>query len=145
MLTTENKNIQVKKVTDPDSLKTVHAIRRDVFVDEQHCPADLEYANEDESTHFLATLDGEPAGACRWRKTDNGYKLERFAVLKKFRGMGVAGQMIQAVLNDLPADAGYIYLNSQVDAVPVYAKFNFVAEGPEFVEAGIRHFRMVKI
>jgi predicted GNAT family N-acyltransferase len=139
-------NIEVNKISDDaEKLKTVHAIRREVFVDEQHCPPELEYANEDESTHFLATVDGIPAGACRWRKTDNGYKLERFAVLKQFRGIGVARQMVQTVLNDLPADAGYVYLNSQIDAVPLYEKFNFVAEGPEFTEAGIRHFRMVKV
>ena len=136
--------LQSKKVTDPEELKTVFAIRREVFVDEQHCPPELEVEFDDESYHFLVTLDGEPAGACRWRKTDKGYKLERFAVLKKYRGKGVGQELVKAVLADLPPDAPYVYLHAQLDAVPLYEKFNFVKTGPQFEEAGIQHFKMVK-
>jgi predicted GNAT family N-acyltransferase len=139
-----SKKVEVNKVSDVDSLKIVHAIRYEVFVNGQNCPAELERANEDESIHFLAKIAGVPAGACRWRKTESGYKLERFAVLKDFRGMGVGQQMVKTVLGDLPNDAEYVYLNSQIDAVPLYEKFGFVKEGPEFTEAGIRHYKMVK-
>jgi hypothetical protein len=31
---------------------------------EQNCPPELEWEFEDESTHFLAKVDDEPAGAC---------------------------------------------------------------------------------
>lgn len=138
------KKIVVNKVSDQQRLDKVFAIRREVFVDEQNCPPELEWEHEDESTHFLATVNGEPAGASRWRKTPNGYKLERFAVLKKFRGQGVAHELVRTVLADLPADAGYVYLNAQIQAMGLYAKFGFVAEGPQFEEAGIQHFKMVK-
>ncbi|MDB5004206.1 MAG: family N-acetyltransferase [Mucilaginibacter sp.] len=140
----EPTEIQVNKVSDPASLEKVFAIRREVFVGEQNCPPELEWEHEDESTHFLATVDGVPAGASRWRKTDNGYKLERFAVLKQFRGQGVAQQLVKTVLADLPADADYIYLNAQLLAIGLYEKFGFVKEGPQFEEAGIQHFKMVK-
>ena len=136
--------LQSKKVTEPEELKTVFAIRREVFVDEQNCPPELEWENENVSHHFLVTLNGEPAGASRWRKTDKGYKLERFAVLKKFRGKGVGQELVKAVLTDLPADAQYVYLHAQLDAVPLYEKFNFVKTGPQFEEAGIQHFKMVR-
>lgn len=138
------KNIQVKKVTEPASLEKVFAIRREVFVGEQNCPPELEWEFEDESNHFLATADGEPAGASRWRKTDKGYKLERFAVLSKFRGFGVGQALVQAVLDDLPADADYVYLHAQVQAVTLYERFGFKKTGPEFEEAGIRHYKMVR-
>jgi predicted GNAT family N-acyltransferase len=140
----ELKEIRVNKVSDTDSLEKVFAIRREVFVDEQNCPPELEWEHEDESIHFLATVDGIPAGASRWRKTTYGYKLERFAVLKQFRGQGVAQELVRTVLADLPADADYIYLNAQILAVGLYEKFGFVAEGPQFEEAGIQHFKMVK-
>ncbi|RVT98100.1 GNAT family N-acetyltransferase [Mucilaginibacter limnophilus] len=136
--------IAVNKVNDPQTLETVFAIRREVFVVEQNCPPELEWEYEDESTHFLAIVNGEPAGVSRWRKTDKGYKLERFAVLKQYRGLGVGKALIKAVLNDLPADAGYIYLHAQVQAMGVYAKLGFVPTGPQFEEAGIQHFKMVK-
>src|SRR5437879_13240329 len=97
--------IQVRKVNDPADLEKVFAIRREVFVGEQNCPPELEWEYEEESTHFLAIVDGEPAGAARWRKTDKGYKLERVAVLQKFRGQGVGQAVVQGVLIDLRRDA----------------------------------------
>jgi predicted GNAT family N-acyltransferase len=136
--------IEVKKTTDPAELEKVFAIRREVFVGEQNCPPELEWEFEDESNHFLATIDGEPGGACRWRRTEKGYKLERFAVLKKFRGIGVGQELVKAVLADLPADAAYVYMHAQLGAISLYEKFNFEKIGPEFEEAGIRHFKMVK-
>jgi predicted GNAT family N-acyltransferase len=140
----EVSKIEVSKVSDPSDLEKAFAIRREVFVDEQNCPPELERENEDVSTHFLATVDGEPAGAARWRKTDKGYKLERFAVLSKFRG-GVGAELVKAVLADLPADAGCIYLHAQTPAVTLYEKFGFEKVGPEFEEAGIKHYKMVRV
>jgi predicted GNAT family N-acyltransferase len=143
-LTVNMNNIEVNKVTSEDVLEKVFNIRRIVFVDEQNCPPELEWETEDVSTHFLATIDGEPVGACRWRKTDAGYKLERFAVSQAYRGRKVGQALVAAALADLPADANYIYLNAQLDAMGLYAKFGFVAEGDQFEEAGIQHFKMVK-
>jgi predicted GNAT family N-acyltransferase len=139
----ENKNIQATKVSDDENLQKVFAVRRIVFVGEQNCPPELEWEFEEESNHFLATVDGEPAGASRWRKTDKGYKLERFAVLKEFRGLGIGQELVKAVLADLPADADYVYMHAQVQAVPLYEKFGFEKTGPEFEEAGIQHYKMV--
>ncbi|MXV15858.1 GNAT family N-acetyltransferase [Hufsiella ginkgonis] len=135
-------NIVVRKVSDPAALEKVFAIRRIVFVGEQNCPPELEWEHEDESTHFLATVNDEPAGACRWRKTENGYKLERFAVLKEFRGQGVGQELVRTVLADLPEDASYVYLNAQIDAIGLYQKFGFKKVGAQFEEAGIQHFKM---
>jgi predicted GNAT family N-acyltransferase len=136
--------IEVKQVSSPADLEKVFAIRHQVFVEEQNCPPELERANEEESTHYLVMVDSEPAGAARWRRTNDGYKLERFAVLSKFRGRGVGRALVKAVLAGLPADAGYIYLNSQLQAVTLYEKFGFEKTGPEFEEAGIKHYKMVK-
>lgn len=138
-------SLQVVKIISSEQLSQAFAIRREVFVEEQHCPPELELANEEESTHFLAIYDQQPCGACRWRKTDQGYKLERFAVLKPYRSIGVGQALMAAVLADLPTDAGYIYLNSQLDAVGLYAKFGFQKIGEQFEEAGIQHFKMVKV
>lgn len=139
-----NSNLKVRKVTEQADLDQVFAVRREVFVVEQHCPPELEWEFEDESTHFLATIDGEPAGACRWRKTDKGYKLERFAVLKKFRGHGIGQALVQTVLDDLPTDAIYVYMHAQTQAVSLYERFNFEKTGPEFEEAGIWHYKMIR-
>lgn len=136
-------NISVVKATDPATLEKVFAIRREVFVIEQECPPELEWEFEEESNHFLAQVNGIPAGACRWRKTDKGYKLERFAVLKNFRGEGLGQRLVQTVLNDLPEEADYVYLHAQLAAIGLYEKFGFEKVGPQFEEAGIQHFKMV--
>ncbi|HMI04379.1 MAG TPA: GNAT family N-acetyltransferase [Pedobacter sp.] len=136
--------LQVNKVHSKDDLEKVFAVRKTVFVDEQNCPPELEWEHEEESVHFLALLNGEPCGACRWRKTDKGYKLERFAVLKEHRGKRIGQALVAAALSDLPGDAGYIYLNAQLDAMRMYSRFGFIAEGEQFEEAGIQHLKMVK-
>jgi predicted GNAT family N-acyltransferase len=135
-------NIEAFKVTDQDKLDNVYAVRREVFVIEQNCPPELEWEFEDESTHFLATVNNGPAGAARWRKTEKGYKLERFAVLKKYRQMGIGQLLVKTVLADLPLEADYIYLHAQLSAIPLYEKFGFKKEGEQFEEAGIQHFKM---
>lgn len=136
--------IDVKKLSleDPELSKAL-TIRKTVFVDEQKCPPELEYENDDKSTHFLATSNGEPCGAARWRKTENGYKLERFAVLPNFRGKGVGVHLVRAVLSDLPEEAAHIYLNAQVSAVNFYLQLGFQPIGEQFEEAGIMHQQMV--
>ncbi len=136
--------ISVNNVSTEEELNKVFKIRKTVFVEEQNCPPELEWENEDVSHHFLATYGDEPAGACRWRQTEKGYKLERFAVLPQFRGKGVAQAMVKTLIEDLPADASYVYLHAQLDAMPLYAKFNFISEGEVFMEADIKHFKMVR-
>lgn len=135
--------VNVRKVSNAEDMYSAHAIRYRVFVEEQHCPAELEWQHDEEAVHFLALADDIPSGAARWRATENGYKLERFAVLKEFRGQGIGSALVQAVLDDIPADGRLRYLHAQVDAVPLYLKFHFRAEGELFEEAGIIHRRMV--
>ncbi|MCD0489393.1 GNAT family N-acetyltransferase [Pedobacter sp. MC2016-14] len=136
--------LQIIKISRQEELEMAFAVRKIVFVEEQNCPPELEWENEEVSTHFLALSNHQPCGTCRWRKTDLGYKLERFAVLKEHRGKRIGQALVAAVLNDLPSDAEYIYLNAQTAALSLYAKFGFTAVGDEFDEAGIKHFKMVK-
>lgn len=126
-----------------EELETVFSIRRTVFVDEQNCPPELEWEHEEESVHFLARCNDEPCGAARWRRTANGYKLERFAVLSSHRGKRVGEALVNAVLGDLPEGAGPVYLHAQVQALPFYEKLGFEKSGDEFTEAGIQHYKML--
>lgn len=135
--------IEVLKAVTKEDFDSIHKIRRKVFIEEQNCPPDLEWENEDECVHFLATVDKVAAGTARWWPTSKGIKLQRFAVLKEFRGAGVGQALVQAVLNDLPSGTRYVYLHAQIQACSLYEKFGFVKEGPEFDEVGIRHYKMV--
>lgn len=140
--------ISVRPISTPTDLETAFSIRRRVFVEEQNVSREEEFDEfEDTSTHFLAYLDGTPCGTARWRRTSNGVKLERFAVLPDCRGKGVGKALVRTVLDDVfnqqPEPIERIYLNAQVTAMPLYASFGFVSVGPMFEEAGIQHYKMV--
>lgn len=136
-------SIIVEKITDNSILNEAFNIRKQVFVVEQKVDEREEYEFEDISTHFIAKVGEEYAGTARWRKTENGVKLERFAVLEKFRSSGVGSALLQAVIADIPSEHNYLYLHAQLTAMGLYSKYGFTETGPMFEEAGIKHFKMV--
>ena len=137
--------IEIKKFKSKEKelMKTAHAIRYKVFVIGQKCPANLEWEFEEESTHFLVIDNKEAVATARHRMTTNGYKLERFAVLNNKRGKGYGHMILNAILKDLKAYNGLIYMHAQSDVIPFYEKVGFKKEGKEFEEAGIMHFKMI--
>lgn len=136
-------SVQVQKINNNETLEEAFKIRKVVFVVEQEVDEAEEYEFEEESVHFIASVDGKYAGTARWRKTDKGVKLERFAVLKEFRSKGVGSALVSAILNDIPSDHHYLYLHAQITAMGLYAKFGFESEGDMFEEAGIKHYKMI--
>lgn len=133
-----------------DELKDkAFAIRQEVFVEEQKVSRSDEFDEfEAISRHFVALdEDGTPIGAARWRATDKGIKLERFAVKQSHRSKGLGSKLVQAVLEDIQTQKGkghYLYLHAQLGAVPLYEKFGFQKEGDQFEECDILHYHMRK-
>ncbi len=139
--------IKVVHIQDDDLLSKAFEIREQVFVAEQQVPKDLEYDEfEAIARHFLAYHHETPCGTARWRFTEKGVKLERFAVLKSHRKLGVGLALVQAVINDVKQHPSYqqqmLYLHAQITAMPLYAKAGFEKVGKEFIEADIRHYKM---
>ncbi|MCZ8131480.1 MAG: GNAT family N-acetyltransferase [Steroidobacteraceae bacterium] len=117
------------------------AIRREVFVFEQGVPEDIEWDGQDTAcAHVIALANREPVGTGRLLPTG---KIGRLAVLAPFRRHGV-GRAMLARLVDLARERGLreVYLHAQVSALGFYTAYGFVAEGPEFEEAGIVHRRL---
>jgi predicted GNAT family N-acyltransferase len=140
--------IEVKYITKPEDLKNAFWIREKVFVHEQQVPAEEEYDKfEDSSRHFLAFAGEIPCGTARWRHTDKGIKLERFAVLAAYRSQKVGSALVQAVINDIRKDISsrgkILYLHAQLTAMPLYSKFGFETVGDMFEECNIKHYKMV--
>lgn len=135
--------IVANPIQTAENLDEAHRIRKEVFVKEQGCPEDIEWEFEEESHHFLVTVDGKPAGTARWRETENGIKLERFAVLKEYRDKKVGETLLKVVLQDVPKDGRVIYLHAQISAEGFYLKNNFTPKGEHFWEADIKHVKMV--
>lgn len=126
-------------------LEQCYDIRRAVFVGEQGVPLELELDDKDAvATHFLMTSAGESAiGTARFYEKDSAAKIGRVAILREWRGRGLGVLLMAAVLAEARRQ-GYrqAMLDSQTYAIPFYERLGFVAEGPEFDDAGIPHRHM---
>ena len=136
----------------------VFAVRRQVFVDEQSVPEELEYDELDlTADHFLALLDGVPVGAGRLVVIDSapdadpgqGTKptgtLGRLAVAKAARGTGL-GRLLVDAIEQRAAERGLaaVELHAQTHARSFYQQLGYAAYGDLFSEAGIEHISMRK-
>jgi predicted GNAT family N-acyltransferase len=73
-----------------DDLLMVYAVRAAVYMAEQGCPFFEEFDGNDHcATHLIGLIDSEPAGCSRMRFFHDFSKIERLAVVKRFRGGGL--------------------------------------------------------
>ncbi|HXQ30861.1 MAG TPA: GNAT family N-acetyltransferase [Steroidobacteraceae bacterium] len=117
------------------------AIRRAVFCIEQGIAEADEWDGADcDAAHVLARLKRDPVGTGRLLATG---KIGRLAVLDSARRLGIGRLMLRRLV-ELARARGLdgVYLHAQVTAFDFYGAQGFVADGPEFDEAGIRHRRM---
>lgn len=117
-------------------------VRRAVFIAEQGVPEALEWDADDAgSLHLLATdADGRAIGCARI--LPDGH-IGRMAVVKSWRGRGVGRALLAAALEAARAGGHRaVRLSAQSHAAAFYAHAGFVAEGEEYLEAGIPHVAM---
>ncbi len=139
--------------TPADRLKCI-CVRAIVFMHEQECP----YAEEidgldDDALHVLGEVETaqgpEPVATARIRffgdPADGWAKLERIAIREAWRGGG-RGHALVEFLVETARSRGYrkLKMHAQSHLVGFYARHGFVAQGEEFVEAGILHRVMVR-
>jgi ElaA protein len=138
-------------IVRPCSTEEDHAaamkIRFTVFVDEQNVPPELEPDEYDTDALHLLAVDpakGRAIGTARIVDKGNGIaKIGRVAILKEWRGGGRGDQLMRAALEAAKAKGlTTAVLDAQTYVIPFYEKLGFVAEGPEFDDAGIPHRRM---
>lgn len=126
-----------------DAARTeLHAVRGQVFIDEQGVPPGLERDAEDPGcTHVLARDEsGRAVGAGRISTTG---RIGRMAVLRGWRGRGVGVAMLEALLGQARARTlAEATLHAQASAIGFYSRHGFVAVGERFQEAGIEHQAM---
>ena len=136
-------DVNVKIVESDDEKEFVISIRRIVFIQELNIPEHMEIDdNEDLATYVLAKVEGKIVGTARWRETNSGIKLERFAVLNQYRSYGVGTAMTKFILKQLD-QSKLIYLNAQESAISFYEKLGFDSTGSMFDEVGIAHQKMI--
>ncbi|MDD2198803.1 MAG: GNAT family N-acetyltransferase [Bacteroidales bacterium] len=120
-----------------DALK----IRTEVFVEEHNVPSELEYDGKDPlATHFLLLIKEKPIATARILQKDEGIKLERFAVIKDYRGAGLGRLLMEFITKHCNAED--IFFHSQDGAVEFYKQMGYCIIGEAFYEAGIKHYLM---
>ena len=74
---------------------------------------------------------------------DGVAQIGRMATLPGVRSSGFGRQMLDALLREaLARGCGEVTLQATMDAMPLYLRAGFVAEGPVFEEAGLPHQTM---
>jgi len=110
-----------------DDLFKVLAIRAATYVAEQHCPHAEEFdGNDFTATHLLGYVGNEPAGCLRIRYFAEFAKLERLAVIGRFRRSHLAFQLIKAGIAFCGAK-GYrrLYGHAEPRVVNLWSRFGF--------------------
>lgn len=137
-------NLEIKKVNNKDDLEKVIEIRKNVFIKEQNVPLDIEIDGLDsEAEHFIVYLDDEPIGCARVRVDNRIAKLERIAIIKRYRGKGFGKKLTKFLINYCrEKNFNEIFLHSQTNVTEFYEKIGFKVRGEPFFEADIEHMEM---
>lgn len=113
-------------------------IRFAVFVEEQGVPRDIELDAMDAQCLHAVAFDGDDAVGTG-RLLPDGH-IGRMAVLKAWRGRGVGGRILQALIERARRRGDReVVLSAQVHATAFYRAHGFVEEGAQYMEAGIPH------
>jgi len=136
-----------KLVTGDVELQEAFEVRRHVFVREKGISEDLVFDEHDREALHMVVKDGEKViGSARVQfLTDNQAKLERMAILKRYRRRGIGRDMLlflDAVWKGKQVQQ--VIIHTQFEVVPFYKLCGFDEFGSPFREAGIKHIKMRK-
>jgi predicted GNAT family N-acyltransferase len=129
---------------DRSRMEQAWALRRRVFIEEQHVPEEIELdADDARAFHALALEGGRPVGCGRMLARGDYVKIGRMAVLAECRGRSV-GRRVLEFLIEHARRRGFrrAVLDAQLHAEGFYLKQGFTPVGEAFEEAGITHRRM---
>jgi len=136
-----------KLVTGDVELQEAFEVRRQVFVREQGISEDLVFDGHDREALHMVVKDGERViGSARVQfLTDNQAKLERMAILERYRRKGIGKEML-LFLDTAWKDkqVQQVIIHAQLEVVPFYKLCGFDQFGSPFREAGIKHIKMRK-
>ncbi|GGU89536.1 acetyltransferase [Streptomyces litmocidini] len=145
----------VREALGDEDREACFAVRREVFVEEQGVPQEIEYdAYDATAAHVLAVgADGLPLGTGRLLHGADAVgrtgadasvgSLGRLAVARAARGLGVGAALVRGI-EDMARERGLsaVDLHAQTHALGFYERLGYVAYGPEFPDAGMPHRAM---
>jgi predicted GNAT family N-acyltransferase len=139
--------IQILEIQSTDVLmQLAYALRREVFVDEQNVPPELEIDEHDEiATHLVASSDGNVVGTLRIVREGSVATIGRMAVSQTMRNTGLGTRLMMCAARIASGwGADVLVLNAQLTARGFYKRLGYVEEGDVFQDANIPHIQMRK-
>jgi len=124
---TPRPKLETLLVATPDQMAKVMAIRASVFMIEQNCPYEEEFdGNDFAGAHILGLVGGQPAAVMRIRYFAQFVKLERFAVVPRYRRTLIAKRVMEHGI-ELCRRKGYrkMYGQAQTRLVSFWQRFGF--------------------
>jgi predicted GNAT family N-acyltransferase len=139
---TNSPDYRVRLADWRDASAILTRIRTTVFVGEQGVPPEIEIDGRDPGCVHAVAEDAAGEAVGTGRLMPDG-RIGRMAVLAAWRGRGVGAAILEALMGEARRRGlAAVYLHSQVHARDFYARHGFVAEGEEYLEAGIPHVGM---
>src|SRR5690625_2291167 len=131
--------LNIHIATTKEQKECVYAIRRKVFVEEQHVPLNLEIdQHEHEAVHFLCLLNNQPVGTSRLRYINHYGKLERICILQQYRGQSYGKQLIKRMEEEIfKQGISIAILHAQTHAKHFYEQLGYQVNSEPFKDAGI--------
>lgn len=143
-------SIRIRKTDWTHDAPGLAAIRRTVFIEEQHVPEEMEWDEYDvPSVHFIAEdplaedpIHGSTVGCVRLMPTG---QISRLSVLEGRRTEGIGHALLDAATGEARTrNLRDVFLHAQTHATSFYEAAGFSVDGGIFMEAGIPHRLMVK-
>lgn len=127
-----------------ENLTDAHAIRRVVFIEEQHIDEADELDGTDAACLHLVVYDeGVPAATGRVMVGREAFVIGRIAVLPAYRGRKLGALTVRLLIHACTQMGGdQQIVHAQISARGFYEKLGFTAIGDVYEDAGIPHITM---
>jgi predicted GNAT family N-acyltransferase len=138
--------MDIRFLSFDEGIDKVFYIRKTVFVEEQGVPIEEEIDTLDRlATHILIYDEGVPVGTGRVFMERGQWYIGRVAVLRESRRKGIGRLIMEKLISFARArGAQNIIVHAQTNVLAFYQNLGFIAQGPEFMDAGIPHKEMRK-
>lgn len=131
--TSSSWNIEVRLAMNAEEMAMVMAIRAAVFLGEED---DITYADEFDgndfvATHFIAFVNGDPAGVIRLRWFNGFASMERLGIRKRYRSYKVFAALARKAIEHARCKGYHLITgHPRGDVTKLWSRFNGRQSGP---------------
>lgn len=101
-------------------------LRNDIFVGEFGLNKHGEFdGNDKTATHYLVKYNNIPVGVARWTESRELIKIDRFGIVKKFRGWGLGLLLLKYIKREIAASKKNIVVYSLDNSIVFFVQQGF--------------------